>query len=49
MLTRLQKFGLAQESPEKILTKMQEVLAEHRGNAPQADDILMLALKFMDV
>ena len=49
MLTRLQKFGLAQESPKNVLTKMQEVIDSHRGNAAQTDDVLMLALRFMDV
>ena len=47
MLTRLNKLGLSKESPEKVLSKMKEVLEDHRGEAPQTDDILMVALKII--
>ena len=47
MLTRLNKLGLSKESPEKVLSKMKDVLEDHRGEAPQTDDILMVALKII--
>jgi serine phosphatase RsbU (regulator of sigma subunit) len=47
MLTRLDNSARAGDTPEKILSKMQEALESHRGSATQTDDITMLALKII--
>jgi len=45
MLTRLKNCALASDSPQKILSKMQEALESYRGNADQSDDVLMVTFK----
>lgn len=47
MLTRLNKLGQLEESPKNVLSKMKDVLEDHRGKAPQTDDILMVAFKIL--
>ena len=45
MLTRLKNCALASDSPQKILSKMQEALESYRGSADQSDDVLMVTFK----
>lgn len=47
MMARLDSAARMGESPEKILSKMQDTLESYRGSAQQEDDITMLAMKII--
>ncbi len=43
--TRLANSAQVGDDPEKILSKLRTSLENHRGTAPQTDDVLMIAIK----
>ena len=47
MLARLESFARMGDTPEKIISKMKDILENYRDGAQQEDDVTMLAMRIV--